>query len=295
MPIAEVDPGGAVITGYVFADNYFELYVNDQLIGVDAVPFTQFNSHVVRFRVTEPYAISALLVDWEENLGLGSESNRGTNYHPGDAGFIAMFQDEAGEVVTFTDDSWKAQTYYIAPVNDLDCISELGNLRISSNCSTTGGVDDSDHYGIHYPQPDGWTGLHFDDSDWPAAHTFTNDTVGVDNKRSYTNFTDLWDDPLNDAQFIWSSNLVLDNVVLARTTIGAVACEQDSSGDLNGSGTVDVEDFLILSRNFGKAVVSHLEGDIDCNGTVEVMDFLELSANFGQGGSRQGCIGPGAG
>jgi hypothetical protein len=32
------------------ADNYFELYING-MIGVDATPFTPFNSHMVRFRV----------------------------------------------------------------------------------------------------------------------------------------------------------------------------------------------------------------------------------------------------
>ncbi len=49
--------------------------------------------------------------------------------------------------------------------------------------------------------------------------TFTNDTVGVDNKRSYTNFTDIFDGSRADAEFIWSSNLVLDNLVLMRTIV----------------------------------------------------------------------------
>jgi len=59
----------------------------------------------------------------------------------------------------------------------------------------------------------------FDDSAWPAAVTYTNDTVGVNNKPAYTNFTDVFDTPDADASFIWSSNLVLDNLVLLRTTI----------------------------------------------------------------------------
>ena len=59
----------------------------------------------------------------------------------------------------------------------------------------------------------------FGDSGWPAAKTFTNDTVGVDNKRSYTNFKDIFDTNGADAEFIWSSNLVLDNLVLLRKTV----------------------------------------------------------------------------
>ena len=54
VPIAEIDPDGEVVTGYLVADNYFELYINGKLIGVDATPFTPFNSHVVRIRVKRP-------------------------------------------------------------------------------------------------------------------------------------------------------------------------------------------------------------------------------------------------
>ena len=53
----------------MIADNYFELYINGRLIGVDATPFTPFNSHVVRFRVKRPYTIAVLAQDWEDKLG----------------------------------------------------------------------------------------------------------------------------------------------------------------------------------------------------------------------------------
>src|SRR5262245_63962244 len=46
VPVVEVDKDGEVITGFMVADNYFELYINGRLIGVDATPFTPFNSHV---------------------------------------------------------------------------------------------------------------------------------------------------------------------------------------------------------------------------------------------------------
>jgi hypothetical protein len=56
--IVEIDTAGEVITGYVFADNYFELYVNGVAVGKDAIPFTDFNSHLVKFKVKRPFTIA---------------------------------------------------------------------------------------------------------------------------------------------------------------------------------------------------------------------------------------------
>ncbi len=84
VPVAVIDSDGEEITGYIFADNYFELYINGQLIAVDTVPFTPFNSSIVKFKVSKPYTIAVKVIDWEENLGLGTEDNRGKAFHPGD-------------------------------------------------------------------------------------------------------------------------------------------------------------------------------------------------------------------
>lgn len=59
---------------------------------------------------------------------------------------------------------------------------------------------------------------------------------------------------------------------------GGDAC---AAGDLDGNGTVEFADFLVLSGNFGNAVSSCAEGDIDGDGTVAFADFLVLSGNFG--------------
>lgn len=91
VPIVQLDKDGEVITGFMVADNYFELYINGQLIGVDATPFTPFNSHVVRFRAKRPYTIAVLAQDWEDKLGLGMEVFQGNTWHSGDGGFVAKF------------------------------------------------------------------------------------------------------------------------------------------------------------------------------------------------------------
>lgn len=73
--LSAIDAGGTEeFTAYLFGDNYFELYANGVLLGVDAVPFTPFNSSVVRFRAKRPVTFAIKMVDWEENLGLGSEA-----------------------------------------------------------------------------------------------------------------------------------------------------------------------------------------------------------------------------
>ncbi|MEM7384520.1 MAG: YHYH protein [Verrucomicrobiota bacterium] len=210
VPIVEIDPDGELITGYIFADNYFELFVNGELVGVDPIPFTPFNSNVVRFRAKAPITYAFRLVDWEENLGLGTEENRGNRYHPGDAGLIASFSDG-----TVTNGEWKAQAYYMAPIDDPANVRILEDgTRDSSAANQTTGSDSS--YGLHWKVPDDWASPDFDDASWPAATLFSNQTVGVDNKPSYTNFDDQFAGA--GARFIWSSNLVLDNEVLVRFT-----------------------------------------------------------------------------
>ena len=214
-----MDAGGQeVFTAYIFADNHFELSVNGQLIAVDPVPFTPFNSNVVRFKANRPVTLAVMGVDWEENLGLGSERNRGRAYHPGDAGFVMQVRDAAGAVVAITDASWKAQTFYTSPLNTRGCLVIKGAVRDSTACSTQSVADGRAFSAAHWPIPDGWTAPQFVDAGWPNAMTFTNDTVGVDNKPAYTNFKAVFDDPAADAAFIWSSNLVLDNLVLMRKT-----------------------------------------------------------------------------
>ena len=54
----------------------------------------------------------------------------------------------------------------------------------------------------------------------------------------------------------------------------------DLCGDANLDGTVDFDDFMELSKNFGQEG-TWSEGDFDADGKIEFDDFLTLSANFG--------------
>lgn len=215
--IITIDNSGEIYTAYVFADNYFELYINGIPVGKDAVPYTEFNSSIIRFKALKPFTIAIKCVDWEESLGLGMETQGSSTTHVGDGGFVAVIKNAAGTVVAITNNTWKAQTYYTAPVVDLACLSETGGYRNSTACATTTATSSS--YGVHWAVPANWFSPAYDDSGWPAATTFTNATVGVANKPSYTNFADIFDNAANDASFIWSTNLLLDNVVLLRKQV----------------------------------------------------------------------------
>lgn len=232
--IVTVDSGAPVYTAYIFADNYFEMYVNGVPVGKDNVPYTPFNSSIVRFRAFRPFTIAMALVDWEESLGLGYENNSGFAYYAGDGGMAMMLKDASNQVVAITDSQWRAQTFYTAPITDLTCPVESGLQRLSNACAAPPTNNGASHYGLHWSRPLGWNTTSFNDADFPYAVTYSNTTVGVNNKPAYTNFPDLFDDPQYDAQFIWSSNLVLDNEVLVRYTVPA-ATGIDQQGNLDRS------------------------------------------------------------
>ena len=209
VPVAVIDADGEEITGYIFADNYFELYINGQLVAVDTVPFTPFNSSIVKFKVSKPYTIAVKVIDWEENLGLGTEDNRGKAYHPGDGGFIASFSDG-----TVTGSDWQAQTFYTAPIYDLSCLSEVDRKRLSDTCTTEGTDNGKNAYAVHWKTPSNWMNQEFDANSWPQATQYSEDEIGVNNKKSYMNFIEKFSG--TGANFIWSTNVVLDNEVLLR-------------------------------------------------------------------------------
>ena len=214
VPIVEIDPDGEVITGYIVGDNYFELYVNGKLVGIDPVPFTPFNSVIVRFRAKKPYTYALKAVDWEERLGLGMETNRGNEWHAGDGGLLARFSDG-----TVTDDTGGPVILYRSAGEARRRRREgrySRNLHIRTRIS--GGKVPACRercFAVHYPIPENWVAPNFDNSRWPKAFEFTDEDVGVEHVPAYTRYPEAF----AGARWIWSYNLVFDNLVLARKTV----------------------------------------------------------------------------
>jgi len=169
----------------------------------------------VTFRAKRPYTYALKLVDWEEKLGLGMEKMPGNDWHPGDGGVIARFSDG-----TVSDSSWRAQSFYIAPVASPDDVVETGNVH---DTTKLGRVHPLAHkptcrehcYAVHYAIPENWATPAFDDSTWPHAYAYTDEEVGVTSLTAYTRYPEA----LKGARWIWTVNLVYDNLVLARKTV----------------------------------------------------------------------------
>jgi hypothetical protein len=215
IPIVEIDKDGEVVTGFMIADNYFELYINGRLVGVDATPFTPFNSHVVRFRVKRPYTIAVLAQDWEDKLGLGMEVFGGNEWHSGDAGFVARFSDG-----TVTNSSWKAQSFAIAPLAHPDDVVEYGNIHDTTHLGRIHPLAKlptcREHcFAVRYPIPEGWAEPGFDDSNWPQAFEYLDQEVGIVGMQGYWRFPEAF----RGSRWIWTINLVFDNTVLLRKTV----------------------------------------------------------------------------
>ncbi len=216
VPVVEVDADGEVITGFIVADNYFELYVNGKLVAIDNTPYTPFNSMIVKFKAKRPITYAFKVVDWDENLSLGTELMRGDPWYPGDAGLIARFSDG-----TVTDSSWKAQSFYIGPLNSPDeVVEKRGNIHDTTKLGRVHPVAKKPQcqdkcFAVHYPVPKDWTSRSFDDSKWPRAYEYTDEDIGVTSLPAYTKYPELFE----GARWIWSVNLVFDNVVIARKTV----------------------------------------------------------------------------
>ncbi len=184
----------------VWADNWMAVYVNGELIGEDSVPITterSFNAETFTFEATYPFTIAIEAKDFKETDS-GIEYIGQANQQIGDGGLIAQVTDTAsGEVVAVTDAAWPVLVIHRAPLNP-DCVEDPD-------------PDATCEYEIS-ETPAGWADLDFDDSGWDAATEWS--AAAVDPKDGY--FDISWND---GAQFIWGSDLEVDNTVLTRLVV----------------------------------------------------------------------------
>ena len=190
----------STFTAEVWADNWFSLYVNGEIVGEDSVPITterSFNAETITFEATYPLTIAIMTKDFKEtNSGL--EYIGEPNQQMGDGGFIAQFTDTStGEVIAVTNGEWRGLVIQNAPLN-VECEKSAD--------------PDTDCQFETLDKPADWTSANFDDSSWINATSYLADEVGV--KDGYNEIT--WD---STAEIIWGSNLNTDNTILWRFTI----------------------------------------------------------------------------
>jgi len=170
------------IRASMYADNWFMLYVNGELVAVDSIRFIPHNVVSVDLLPTYPMTIAVLARD-NFDPATGMEY---ANTNVGDAGFVLKFGDG-----TVTDASWKVKCFSRGPVG-----GDTANPRVEEE-----------------PIPDGVFAVGFDDSAWPAAREYTEEEVGPKQPYHDTDFS--------GARFIWSDDLALDNVVVFRKVVAA--------------------------------------------------------------------------
>ena len=186
----------------VWADNWFALYVNGELVGEDSTPITterSFNAETIVFTATYPLTIGIEAKDFKEtNSGLEYIGER--NQQMGDGGIIAQITDlSTGQIVAVTNRGWKVKVIHRAPLNP-EC-------EKAAEPNTACRFESME-------APPGWAGADFDASQWSPATEWTE--AAVRPRDGYN--TIQWDE---SARLIWGSDLEVDNTVLLRLTVPA--------------------------------------------------------------------------
>ena len=170
------------IRANIYADNWFSLYVNGELVAVDSIAFIPHNVIAVDILPTYPMTIAVMAKD-NADPRTGMEY---ANTNVGDGGFILRFADG-----TVTNGSWKARSFSRGPVG-----GETTHPRVEND-----------------PIPENWFAVDFDDSDWGRAREYTEEAVGPKQPFYEADFA--------GARFIWTDDLKLDNTVIFRHRVEA--------------------------------------------------------------------------
>ncbi len=190
----------STFTAEVWADNWFALYVNGELVGEDSVPITterSFNAETITFSATYPLTIAVEAKDFKETDS-GIEYIGAGNQQMGDGGLILQITDDSTGAAVFSDASWKSLSIHRAPL-DKSCEKD-------ADPDTTCEFEAMD-------APSGWTSAEFDDSAWVAATVWDEGDVGP--KDGYDEI-----DWYSSASLIWGPDLEIDNTVLFRFNVG---------------------------------------------------------------------------
>ncbi|MSX03062.1 MAG: hypothetical protein F2813_07875, partial [Actinobacteria bacterium] len=119
------------VTGLVFGDNTFELYVNGRKVASDPIAFKPFNAVKVSFRASYPMTFAFKAADYADpTTGLEYDNTR-----VGDGGLIARFSN--GLV---TGSGWKAKTISHGPTDLPTCLADPTTCRV-----------------VNTPEPSRWT------------------------------------------------------------------------------------------------------------------------------------------
>lgn len=186
----------------VYADNWFAMYVGDELLKEDSTAYyteRSFNSESFTFQMQLPAQLNVVMKDFKEN-DTGLEYIGTHRQQIGDGGFAAQFFDaDSGELIAYSSAAWRCLPIHRAPLNK----SCLRSTSPETSCESE--IID---------EPRSWMDADFDDSGWPSAVEYSAEVV-----RPLGGYHSIEWHP--DVNLIWSGDLETDNTVLCRATIPA--------------------------------------------------------------------------
>ena len=204
-------------TAEVWADNWFELYVNGKRVGQDSIAFKterSFNMDRIAFSASYPLTIGLVAKDYVENAS-GLEYIGKPNQQIGDGGVIMQIREtDSRRLVAVTDKSWKVFVVNTAPTNP-SCVTSAAPV---ADCKS-----------LTRATPKAWLTALFNASSWKSATEHTEQAVGV--KDGYLEVA--WDP---SARLVWSSDLKLDNTLLLRKRVTSPSTTSATAGFMIDAG-----------------------------------------------------------
>lgn len=195
--------GEVTIQGDVWADNWFKLYLGEELLIEDSVSINterSFNAESFSFQANYPIVLNLIAKDFKENES-GLEYIGTRKQQLGDGGLIAQFRDgTTGALIAGTNAEWKCLVLHRGP-NDESCATLDSPVAGTGPCAFTS-----------IEEPEGWKVLGYSTADWDFATEFSEGEVRP--KDGYDAID--WE---NAAKLIWSEDLKKDNTILFRLVI----------------------------------------------------------------------------
>lgn len=196
--------GETSILGEVWVDNWFAMYLDGRKVFEDTEPFTKersFNAERFNFKANLPVTIGFEFRDFMQNE-TGLEYIGTVAQQMGDGGAIFQFANIANkQIIAVSNARTKCLVVQTAPIN-AECAKQAQPLSNTPICAQ-----------LTSEVPDNWSSPGFDDRAWENATPYP--ATAIEPKDGYDRIK--WNE---NAQFIWSGDLVKDNILLCRMTIG---------------------------------------------------------------------------
>jgi len=190
-------------TAEIWADNWFEMYINGEKVLEDSVPITterSFNAEKFSFNTELPSLIAFKVKDFKAN-DTGLEYIGTKRQQIGDGGFIFQITDnKTDSVITVSNSEVKCMVLHRAPL-DASCSKETQPIAGEGKCLFK-----------EFKEPEAWASVKYDDSKWANAKVHS-----VKEVRPKEGYDEIQWSP--SAKLIWSSDLKKDNTLICRVNL----------------------------------------------------------------------------